>query len=884
MTETAIKIEDLPTVYDPKSTEESIYKFWEEGGFFKADAKSDKPSYSIVIPPPNVTGVLHMGHALDETLQDILTRYHRMSGFETLWLPGTDHAGIATQNVVEKKLREKGLSRYDLGREKFLEETWKWANQHKSAILDQCKRLGASFDRSRERFTFDEGCSKAVKEVFVRLYEKGLIYKGKYIVNWCPRCKSAISDVETEYVTEQGHMWEISYPLKGESGAIIVATTRPETIFGDVAIAVHPTDYKYSELIGKTVVIPLSGREIPIIADEYVDKNFGTGAVKITPAHDPNDYEVGKRHNLKPIWVIDEEGKMKACGEVPPELHGLDRYEAREKIIGMLSYKNFLLRTRDHEHNVGKCQRCGTTIEPLLSEQWFVKMEPLAKEAIAAVNDGRIKFVPERWEKNYLNWMENIRDWCISRQLWWGHQIPAYYHKKTGEMVVARENSDPENYTQDPDVLDTWFSSGLWPFSTMGWPNTDSEDFKKFYPTTTLVTGFDIIFFWVARMITMGLEFTGKAPFSTVYIHGLIRDEKGQKMSKSKGNTIDPVEIIDKYGSDALRFTMTSLCTYGGQDIKISDERFEYGRNFANKIWNASRFVLMNLSGVDNKDIDFDRLTIADRWILNELNNTAKLINENIQTFRIGETAHILYDFFWNKYCDWYVEIAKIQLQDESLKLNTQRVLRYVLDMSLRMLHPIMPHITERVWQLIPKETDVKALIVAEFPTFSERLEFAKEAEEMELVFETIKSLRNLRQGFNIAMSVKFDIEIRADRNEKPIFEEIEAYIKRLARVENISYGNDTAETPKKSATAVVWSSKIIVPLENLIDFNEEIARQQKKLDKLTAEKKSLSGRIDNPRFVANAPQELIKQTKERIEEITLQEKTIEQLINSLKN
>ena len=884
MTETAIKIEDLPTVYDPKSTEESIYKFWEDGGFFKADATSDKPHYSIVIPPPNVTGVLHMGHALDETLQDILTRYHRMSGYETLWLPGTDHAGIATQNVVEKKLREKGLSRYDLGREKFLEETWKWANKHKSAILDQCKRLGASFDRSRERFTFDEGCSKAVKEVFVRLYEKGLIYKGKYIVNWCPRCNSAISDVETEYVTEQGHMWEISYPLKGESGAIIVATTRPETIFGDVAIAVHPSDHKYSELVGKTVVIPLTGREIPIIADEYVDKNFGTGAVKITPAHDPNDYEVGKRHNLKPIWVIDEEGKMKACGEVPPELHGLDRYEAREKIIGMLSYKNFLLRTRDHEHNVGKCQRCGTTIEPLLSEQWFVKMGPLAKEAIAAVKDGRIKFVPDRWEKNYLGWMENIRDWCISRQLWWGHQIPAYYHKVTGEMVVARENPDPENYIQDPDVLDTWFSSGLWPFSTMGWPNTDSEDFKKFYPTTTLVTGFDIIFFWVARMITMGLEFTGKAPFSTVYIHGLIRDEKGQKMSKSKGNTIDPVEIIDKYGSDALRFTMTSLCTYGGQDIKISDERFEYGRNFANKIWNASRFVLMNLSGVDNKDIDFDNLTIADKWILNELNNTAKEINENIKTYRIGETAHVLYDFFWNKYCDWYVEIAKIQLQDETLKLNTQRVLRYALDMSLRMLHPIMPHITERVWQLIPKETSTKAIIVAEFSTFSETLEFPKEAEEMELVFETIKSLRNLRQGFNIAMSVKFDIEIRASKDEKPIFEAIESYIKRLARVENIKYGSETDDAPKKSATAVVWASKIVVPLENLIDFNEEIARQQKKLDKLTAEKKSLSGRINNPKFVANAPQELIKQTKERIEEITLQEKTIEVLINSLKN
>ena len=881
---TSTKIEDLPTVYDPKATEDEMYRFWEEGGFFKADAKSKKPPYSIVIPPPNVTGVLHMGHALDETLQDILTRYHRMSGYETLWLPGTDHAGIATQNVVEKKLREKGLSRYDLGREKFLEETWAWANEHKSAILDQCKRLGASFDRTRERFTFDKGCSDAVKEVFVRLYEKGLIYKGKYIVNWCPRCQSAISDVETEYATEQGHMWEISYPVKGESGAIIVATTRPETIFGDVAIAVHPEDHKYSELVGKTVIIPLSGREIPIIADEYVDRNFGTGAVKITPAHDPNDFEVGKRHNLKPIWVIDGEGKMKACGEVPQELHGLDRYAAREKIIGMLSYNNFLLRTRDHEHNVGKCQRCGTTIEPLLSEQWFVKMEPLAKEAIAAVKDGRIKFVPERWEKNYLNWMENIRDWCISRQLWWGHQIPAYYHNKTGEMVVARENPDPENYTQDPDVLDTWFSSGLWPFSTMGWPNTESEDFKKFYPTTTLVTGFDIIFFWVARMITMGLEFTGKAPFSTVYIHGLIRDEKGQKMSKSIGNTIDPVKVIDKYGSDALRFTMTSLCTYGGQDIKMSEERFEYGRNFANKIWNASRFVLMNLDGVDNSDIDFDKLTIADKWILDKLNSTAKEINENIETFRIGETAHVLYDFFWNSYCDWYVEIAKIQLQDAALKLNTQRVLRYVLDMSLRMLHPIMPHITERVWQLIPKNSEFPAIIVADFPVYSEKVAFPKEAREMELVFETIKSLRNVRQSFNISTSLKMDIEIRAAEDEKPVFEAIESYIKRLARVENITYADVNAPVPQKTATAVVSASKIVLSLENLIDFNEEIKRQQKKLDKLTGEKRSLEGRINNPKFVANAPKELIQQTKERIAEIEIQESAINELITSLKS
>ena len=886
---TATEIKDLPTVYDAKETEESIYKFWEDGGYFKADAKSDKPPYSIVIPPPNVTGVLHMGHALDETLQDILTRYHRMSGFETLWLPGTDHAGIATQNVVEKKLREQGLSRYDLGREKFLEETWKWANEHKSAILDQCKRLGASFDRSRERFTFDKGCSDAVKEVFVRLYEKGLIYKGKYIVNWCPRCNSAISDVETEYATEEGHMWEISYPLKGESGAIIVATTRPETIFGDVAIAVHPSDHKYSELIGKTVVVPLSGREIPIIADEYVDKNFGTGAVKITPAHDPNDFEVGQRHGLKPIWVINNDGTMKACGEVPEKYHNLDRYEARKAIVGDLQYQNFLLRIRDHEHNVGKCQRCGTTIEPLLSEQWFVKMEPLAKEAIKAVKDGRIKFVPDRWEKNYLGWMENIRDWCISRQLWWGHQIPAYYHNQTGEMVVAKENPDPENYTQDSDVLDTWFSSGLWPFSTMGWPNTDSEDFKKFYPTTTLVTGFDIIFFWVARMITMGLEFTGKAPFSTVYIHGLIRDEKGQKMSKSKGNTIDPVKIIDKYGCDALRFTMTSLCTYGGQDIKMSEERFEYGRNFANKIWNASRFVLMNLDGVDDKDIDFNNLTIADKWILDKLNKTAKEVNENIKDFRIGEVAHVLYDFFWNSYCDWYVEIAKIQLSDEALKLNTQRVLRYVLDMALRMLHPIMPHITERVWQLMPKaakqlgsQAAKSALIVSEFPVFRQELDFPKEAQEMELVFETITSLRNVRQSFNISPSVKCDIEIRAEKSEKPIFEAIESYIQRLARVENITYAEMDAKVPPKSASAVVSASKIIIPLADLIDLDAETKRQQKKLDKLTAEKNSLSGRINNPKFVANAPKELIEQTKARIEEIEVQARAIEELIKSL--
>ena len=878
-----VNFSELPTTYDAKATEDRIYKFWEDNECFKADAKSPKKPFSIVIPPPNVTGVLHMGHAIDETLQDILVRYHRMSGYETLWVPGTDHAGIATQNVVEKQLRAEGTNRHELGREKFLARTWDWANEHKSAILDQCIRLGASFDRSRERFTLDKGCSEAVKEVFIKLYEKGLIYKGSYIVNWCPRCQSAISDVETEYETEASHLWEISYSLKDQPGAIVIATTRPETMFGDAAIAVNPTDYNYKDLIGKSLVIPLTGREIPIFADEYVDKKFGTGALKITPAHDPNDYEIAKRHNLKPIWVIDGEGKMKACAEVPEELHGLDRDEARKKTVDMLRYHNDLVRITDLEHNVGKCQRCHTTIEPLLSEQWFVKMKPLAEAAIKAVKTGEIKFVPEKWEKNYLGWMENIRDWCISRQLWWGHQIPAYIHNTTGEIVVAKENPDPENYTQETDVLDTWFSSGLWPFSTMGWPNTDAEDFKKFYPTTTLVTGFDIIFFWVARMITMGYEFTGKAPFSTVYIHGLIRDEKGQKMSKSKGNTVDPVIIIDKYGCDALRFTMTSMCTYGGQDIKISEDKFEYGRNFANKIWNASRFVLMNLEGVDNKAIDTDNLTIADRWILHRLNETAKLVNENIQTYRIGETAHVLYDFFWNEYCDWYVEIAKIQLQDETQKANTQRVLRYVLDMALRMLHPIMPHITEAIWQLIPQEKETIGIIKAEFPTYKKEFVFETENKEMELVFETIKSLRNVRQGLNIPLSAQMDITVLASAAEKPVFEAVVPYLKRLARIESVEFKGEDTQMPKKSASAVVGNSKIIIPLEGLINFDEEIARQNKKIEKLDKEKMSLEGRLKNKNFVEKAPKELIEETQARADELNSQINAIKELIETLK-
>ncbi len=865
-------IQNLPTTYEARESEKEIYKFWEDNSFFRADNKSQKPPYSIVIPPPNVTGILHMGHALDETLQDILTRYHRMKGYEALWLPGCDHAGIATQNVVEKQLAKEGKSRHDLGREKFLEVTWDWANKHKDRILEQCKLLGASFDLSRKRFTLDEGCSKAVKKVFVDLYNKGLIYKGSYIVNWCPRCQSAISDIETEYETEDGNLWEISYPLKDEMGAIVIATTRPETMFGDVAVAVNPNDYKYKDLIGKKCIIPLTGREIPIIADEYVDKSFGTGALKITPAHDPNDFEVGRRHKLPSIRVINEEGKMIACAEVHPELHGKDRYEARQRTVEMLKVHEVLVKITPHEHNVGKCQRCNTTIEPLLSEQWFVKMEPLAKPAIEAVKNGTIEFVPKRWEKNYLMWMENIRDWCISRQLWWGHQIPAYYHNKTGEMIVALENPDPENYTQDKDVLDTWFSSGLWPFSTMGWPDTESADFKKFYPTTTLVTGFDIIFFWVARMITMGLEFTGKAPFSTVYIHGLIRDENGQKMSKSRGNTIDPVEIIEKYGCDALRFTLASLCTYGGQDIKLSDERFEYGRNFANKIWNASRFVLMNLTkNKDELELDPAKFTAADKWILNELNETVKLINENIQNYRIGEVASILYDFFWNSYCDWYVELSKIE--------KNEAVLAYVLDETLRLLHPVMPHITEKIWQLIPSNKENRAIMLSKFPEFKNEFVFEDAKNQMEALFEAVRSLRNIRSEFNIIPGAKINIQIDGG---KELFEDVIPYLKRLAKINNVEF-TSVSSTDKQSASVVVGNAKIIVPLKGVIDVEEEISRQNKKLQKLEAELKSLEGRINNPKFISSAPKDVVEATKARVEEIKLAEAKINELIANFK-
>ncbi len=886
-------MKELKKAYDPKETEDKIYNFWEKSEFFKANADSPKPAFSIVIPPPNVTGVLHMGHALDGTLQDILVRYKRMKGFETLWLPGTDHAGIATQNVVEKKLRTEGVTRQDLGREKFLEITWNWANKHKARILNQFKRLGVSFDLSRERFTLDENCSKAVREVFVTLYNEGLIYKGTYIVNWCPRCKSAISDIETEYISEQGHLWEISYPFKDEYGAVVIATTRPETMYGDVAIAVNPKDSRFSHIIGKTVVIPVSGREIPVIADENVEIGFGTGALKITPAHDPNDYEIGKKHGFSPIWIMDEDGKMSDNEYVPYEVKGLDRYQAREKTLQILNERGQLIRTKPHEHNVGHCQRCSSTIEPYLSEQWFVKMEPLAEKPIKAVHNKELVFIPDRWKKVYLDWMNNVRDWCISRQLWWGHQIPAYYCQDCQEMMVSVEKPEKcakcesKNINQDTDVLDTWFSSALWPFSTMGWPDTKNADFENFYPTSVLVTGFDIIFFWVARMVTMGYKFTNKSPFEYVYIHGLIRDEKGQKMSKSKGNTIDPVEIIEKYGADAMRFTLTSLVTYGSQDIKLSDERFEYGRNFINKIWNASRFVLMNLEGCDDNMADMASLTVADKWILHKYSEVNKQVNENLDAFKFSEAAHLLYEFFWNTYCDWYLEIAKIQLNKSEQKLNTQRILKLILERTLRMLHPIIPHVTEEIWQLIPSyllKDNKNSIMVTDFPSYDPSIKNEETDRRINKAIETIKALRNIRQSFDIPPSAEINIKIYCENMEdKEDFDLTKAYLKPLGKINRLSLEFNLPEkTPSRCATALVGKSLIVVSLEGLIDLDKEIERQNKKLEALSKENNSLSARINSPKFLENAPKEVVTQTQERIKEIEQQSEAIKNLLKSL--
>ena len=760
---------DLPKTYDPKLVESAIYDMWMENDCFKAEPDPDKKPYSIVMPPPNVTGQLHMGHALDSTLQDILTRYKRMEGYSALWLPGTDHAGIATQIKVEEELRVKeGKTRYDLGREKFLERVWAWKEKYGSRIVEQQRKLGVSCDWSRSRFTMDEGCSRAVREAFCEMYDKGLIYKGSRIINWCPHCLTALSDAEVEYVDKPGHLWYIRYPLSDGSGDIVVATTRPETMMGDTGVAVNPNDEKFQHLIGKTCILPIMDREIPIVGDEYCEIGFGTGAVKMTPAHDPNDFEVGLRHNLDVIRVIADNGTINENGG---KYNGMDRYECRKALVKDLEEQGYLVKTEPYSHNVGTCYRCHNDVEPLISAQWFVKMKPLAEEAIRVVKDGTIKFVPERFSKTYLNWMENVHDWCISRQLWWGHQIPAWYCDECGHINVSRE--DPTkcekcgctHLTRDEDVLDTWFSSGLWPFSTLGWPDLDSEDLKYWYPTTDMVTGYDIIFFWVARMVVSGMEQMKKEPFKTVFIHGLVRDDKGRKMSKSLGNGIDPLEMAEKYGADALRFNLITGNS-PGNDMRFYVEKCEAMRNFANKIWNASRYVLMNLTVEETGLPDAADLEIEDKWALTKLNTLIKEVTENMDAYELGVASAKVYDFIWDTYCDWYIELTKARLygENEKSKLAAQKVLVYVLDQFLRLLHPFMPFITEEIWQAIPHEG--KFLMLADWPKYDESLNFGAEAAHMESVMNAIRSIRNRRAEMNVPPSKKSTLYVVSDKGE----------------------------------------------------------------------------------------------------------------------
>ena len=855
------KYENLDKSYQPQEVEERLYKKWEESGYFKADAKSKKKPYTIVIPPPNVTGQLHMGHALDETLQDILIRYKRLSGYEALWVPGTDHAGIATQIKVEEVLRkEQGLTRHDLGREKFLELVWDWKAKYGGTIIKQLKKLGSSCDWSRERFTMDEGCSKAVKEVFVNLYDKGLIYRGDRIINWCPHCITALSDAEVEYEEQDGNFWHIRYPFTDGSGEVIIATTRPETLLGDTAVAVHPEDERYEGLVGKMLVLPLTGREIPLIADEYVEKDFGTGAVKITPAHDPNDFEVGQRHNLPIIKVLDDEARVNDKGGA---YQGLDRYEARDKIVKDLEEQGYLVKIEKHSHNVGTCYRCGTTVEPITSLQWFVKMKPLAEPAVEVVKDGTVKFVPDRFSKTYLGWMENVRDWCISRQLWWGHRIPAYYCDHCGKMVVSKTDVSVcpdcgKEMWQDNDVLDTWFSSALWPFSTLGWPE-DADDLKKFYPTNTLVTGYDIIFFWVARMVFSALEHTGKAPFEHVFIHGIVRDSQGRKMSKSLGNGVDPLLVIEKYGADALRFTLATGNS-PGNDMRYYDERVQASSNFANKIWNASRFVLMNLD-VDDADLpDAKDLCLEDKWILNKYNKLVSEVTNNIDKFELGVAVAKLYDFIWDDFCDWYIELVKPRLYEETDPTNktAQKVLAYVLTNTLILLHPFMPFITEEIWQHLPH--DGETIMRATWPEYSKELEYETESKQMTLIMDAIKAIRNMRSSMNVPPSKKAKLYIKTE--DKDIFALGENFYKKLASASEIEFVDN--EVTDNTVSVVSDGAVIYLPVGDLVDIEKERERLTKEKETLEAEVKRVQGKLNNPGFTAKAPAHLVEEERQK--------------------
>ena len=850
---------ELPKVYSPSEFEDRIYKNWSEKGYFTPDVNNPAPHFSVVIPPPNVTGQLHMGHALDETLQDILVRYKRMQGYNTLWVPGTDHAGIATQIKVEEQLRvNEGLTRYDLGREKFLERVWDWKHQYGNRIISQLKKLGASCDWSRERFTMDEGCSKAVREVFVNLYDKGLIYRGNRIINWCPHCITALSDAEVEYSEQEGFFWHIKYPIKGEDGFVEVATTRPETMFGDTAVAVNPEDENTKHLIGKTLILPIVNREIPVIADDYVEIGFGTGCVKITPAHDPNDFLVGQRHGLEQIKVMNDDASMNAHAG---KYEGMDRYACRKALVADLEAMGLLIKTVPHAHNVGSCYRCRTTVEPLTSNQWFVKMEPLAKPALEVVRDGRVKFEPERFSKTYVNWMENVHDWCISRQLWWGHRIPAFYCDCCGEMTVSKTDITvcPKcgaAVRQENDVLDTWFSSALWPFSTLGWPE-NTADLKKYYPTSVLVTGYDIIFFWVARMIFSGLEHMGEEPFHTVFIHGLVRDAQGRKMSKSLGNGIDPLEIIDKYGADALRYALATGNS-PGNDMRFSDEKIEAARNFANKLWNASRFVRMNLTIDEVKLPCASALANEDKWILNEFNKLTKSVTTALDKFEIGVALASIYDFTWDVFCDWYIELTKSRLSEKDTEGNVtaQNVLAYVLTGTLKLLHPFMPFITEEIYQSLPHEDE--SIMISAYPAFDDSLCFEAEAEAMSKVIAAIKAIRARRNEMNIVPSRKAKVYI-VSKYLDAFNASTAVFFGRLASASEVEITDrpETLEGVVSSDNAIqiiTDSATIFLPLSDLVDTEKEIARLEGEQKKLNGEIERLEKKLSNEGFVAKAP------------------------------
>ena len=875
---------EMSSKFQPQEVEAGKYQWWVDSGVFHPNEDPNAEPYSIVIPPPNVTGKLHLGHAWDVTLQDMIIRQKRMQGFDTLWLPGMDHAGIATQAKVEEKLRGEGLSRYDLGREKFLEQTWEWKEEYASHIREQWAKMGISVDYRRERFTLDKGLSDAVKKVFVTFYEKGLIYRGEYIINWDPKAKTSLSDIEVIHKDVEGAFYHMNYPLADGSGFLEIATTRPETLLGDTAVAVHPDDERYQALIGKTVILPLVNREIPIIADEYVEQDFGTGVVKITPAHDPNDFEVGNRHNLPRINVMNDDATM---NELAGKYEGMDRFAARKAIVKDLEEAGLLVKIEKHLHSVGHSERTDVVVEPRLSKQWFVKMGPLAEQAINAQReegDNTVNFYPPRFNDAYLRWMENIHDWVISRQLWWGHQIPAWYHKETGEVYVGMEApSDIENWTQDPDVLDTWFSSALWPFSTMGWPDEDAADYKRYYPTNTLVTGYDILTFWVSRMMFQGLEFTGKRPFKNVLIHGLIRDSQGRKMSKSLGNGVDPMEVIEQYGADALRWFLANGSA-PGQDVRYSTDKMDAAWNFINKIWNASRYALMNVGDLTADQVDITgEKTLADKWILTRLNQTIGKVTELFEKFEFGEAGRLLYRFIWDDFCDWYIEMSKETLagDDEAAKLTTRSILVYVLDNTLRLLHPIMPFVTEEIWQSVPHVGE--SLVVATYPTVHPEQMDEKAAEEMEFLMDFIRSVRTVRNEMNTPLSKPINIIAKvSDAAHYDILKENESYIARFSNPEEFVYGEDV-EAPSDAVTSVITGAEIYLPLAGLINIEDEIARLEKEAEKLQQEVDRVEKKLSNEKFVAKAPAAVVEAERAKGADYQAQREAVLERIATLK-